>query len=280
MTNDARTSDDIERDIADDRAQISDMLDDLQKKFSVDAIVNDVENMFRGQVGDLGRTVSDTVGRNPAAVVLVGVGLAWLFLGRDRKRSARPTDRRLEPNSRSRRAGLTSTRWDRDLVPTDRSNEGPLPDDCDWYDDGQTSRERRLQGQGNRGRVHVSSGNGDAADGIMETVRSAAAAASETASDSARSLRHATSNLTERLSDGLEDFTEEARSRVLAARRAAHEVRLSSEAAMDRASRGAFNLFEDQPLIVGALAVAFGAAIGSALPHSKIEDDALGASSD
>jgi hypothetical protein len=40
------------------------------------------------------------------------------------------------------------------------------------------------------------------------------------------------------------------------------------------------NLFSDQPLVMGALAIAVGAAIGGLLPHTQIEDDALGATSD
>jgi hypothetical protein len=88
MTNDTRTSDDIERDIVAERAQLSDTINDLKEKFSVDAIFNDIGDMFRGHGGDLGRSLSNTVGRNPAAVVLVGVGLAWLFIGQGRKHSA------------------------------------------------------------------------------------------------------------------------------------------------------------------------------------------------
>jgi hypothetical protein len=39
---------------------------------------------------------------------------------------------------------------------------------------------------------------------------------------------------------------------------------------------GVHNLFEEQPLIVGALGVALGAAIGAALPRTEQEDRLLG----
>ena len=80
MTNDTRTADEIERDIEEERARMSGTINELQKKFSVEAIVSDLGAMFRGQ-GEVARSISQTIGRNPAAVALVGVGLAWLFLG-------------------------------------------------------------------------------------------------------------------------------------------------------------------------------------------------------
>lgn len=41
-------------------------------------------------------------------------------------------------------------------------------------------------------------------------------------------------------------------------------------------SRGIDMILEDQPLIVGALALAIGAALGSALPRTEVEDELLG----
>jgi len=40
------------------------------------------------------------------------------------------------------------------------------------------------------------------------------------------------------------------------------------------------DIFEEQPLIAGALAVALGAALGAALPRSRMEDQYLGETSD
>jgi hypothetical protein len=269
MTSDTRTTDDIERDIEDERAQMSDTIHELQKKFSVDAIVSDIGAMFRGQGGDLGRAVSDTVGRNPAAVVLVGVGLAWLFLGRDRTASAA--------------SGTTSRHTDRNTraaMPR-KPNDGPFrTDEHHWYGEGQMSRAYRPDARSAKDQASRQPGGADGSNGVFGAVRGAAASVGEAASDAAGAAGHAVSDLTARLSDGLGDLSEDARARVLAARRAAHEARQSSQALMDRGTRAASGFFADQPLVVGALAVALGAAIGGALPHSRIEDDTMGDSSD
>lgn len=81
MTNDARSPEEIERDIERERAGLTDTLDDLQNKFSVEEISRQVTDQFREHGGDIGRSVSDAVKRNPVALALTGVGLAWLMLG-------------------------------------------------------------------------------------------------------------------------------------------------------------------------------------------------------
>ena len=273
MTNDTRTSDEIERDITDERAQMANTISDLQKKFSVESIVTDLGGLLRGQGGEFGRSISATVGRNPGAVVLVGVGLAWLFLGQNGK-SAGHKGRRHGLRHRNRHA---SDPWPDD----DPSTEAPSPnDDRFWYGDGRMLHNYRSQDPAPKRWPHIPADAEQAAGGVMDKVRHAAGSMGQAVTEVAGSLGDTASGLTERLSHGLETLSDEARSRVLTARRAAHEARLSSEAVLGRATRAATTLFDDQPLVVGALAVALGAAFGGVLPHSKIEDDSLGNSSD
>ncbi|MBK5926437.1 DUF3618 domain-containing protein [Rhodobaculum claviforme] len=265
MSSDTRTPDDIERDIAVQRAQMTGTIGDLQKKFSVDAIVNDIGTMFRNDGGDLGRSISQTIGRNPAAVALVGVGLAWLFIGEGRKDTT--PDRRSGAGARNRGYSRASS-WD-------GAHAGSNGGDRSWYGAGSMSRADRFPDhptQGNPGE--------DGSNGITDRIQDAAGAASNAVSDAAGTLGDSARRLTDRLSHGTEALSDEARDRVVAARRAAHEARLSAEDAMNRAGRTAVTFFEDQPLVVGALAAAVGAAVAGALPHSRVEDDAMGDSSD
>jgi len=274
MPSDTRSANDIERDIANERAQLSDTFNDLQRKFSVDSIVNDVGTMFRDQGGDIGRSVKDTVARNPAAVALVGVGLAWLVLGKDRTHSTDGAN--LHSNDRRHGRGA-SLGWDELARANDRSfSEG----DRSWYESAQASPDPRFRGQGTGRDPHETSGHGDAPNGIMGRVRSGASATGQAVSGAADSMRQSASDLTDRLSHGLEDLSDEAKARVVSARRAAHDARQSSQDAMHRGTRAASDFYDDQPLVVGALALAVGAAIGAALPPSRVEDDAMGDSSD
>jgi hypothetical protein len=254
-------------------------MNDLQKKFSVDTIMSDLGDMVRGQAGDLGHSISHTVGRNPAAVALVGVGLAWLFLGQDRNRANGASERQSGQGSGRGRGRAAHNQWDDNSMLRDRSDDGSsFDDESRWY--GDTAASRTFRGSESLGGSQKPSSSNDPSHGMMDKVRNAATAAGEAASDAASAVGHAASDITERLSAGLDDLSEEARARVLSARRAAHEARISSQQSMQRGSQAASHFFEEQPLVVGALAVALGAAIGGVLPHSKIEDDTMGDSSD
>ena len=81
MPSDTRTSAEIERDIEQERAGLTDTLEDLQDKFSSERIIREISNQFRDHGGDIGRSVSNAVKENPLALTLTGVGLAWLMFG-------------------------------------------------------------------------------------------------------------------------------------------------------------------------------------------------------
>ncbi|MEB8386738.1 DUF3618 domain-containing protein [Rhodobacteraceae bacterium KMM 6894] len=133
----------------------------------------------------------------------------------------------------------------------------------------------------------AASGVSGAASTAADKARDAAGAVSDAGkslADSAQGVASSASDraaaLRERLAEGTESLSEEARNRVIAARENAIKAR---DAAMSYARDGrerATDLFEEQPLIAGALAVAVGAALGAALPRSRVEDDYLGQQSD
>jgi len=81
MTNDTRSPEEIEREIERERAGLTDTLDDLQDRFSVEHVARQITDQFREHGGDIGRSVSDAVKRNPVALALTSVGLAWLMMG-------------------------------------------------------------------------------------------------------------------------------------------------------------------------------------------------------
>lgn len=290
MTNDTRTADEIERDIEEERARMSGTINELQKKFSVEAIVSDLGAMFRGQ-GEVARSISQTIGRNPAAVALVGVGLAWLFLGQGRASASAGPSHPAGDRSRRHRDVAPGQKWDSrsrsDGAETGLPEHPTIPAHASftaqdgnghWFNEKGASVDRQPRRQGIRSAA--ANGQADDASGIIGSLRDGADAVAGVVSQAAGAVRDTATDLAERLSAGTEGFSDEARARVLAARRAAHEARIASQDALKRGGRAATNLFEDQPLVIGALAIALGAAVGGALPNSRLEDDTLGASSD
>lgn len=173
--------------------------------------------------------------------------------------------------------------WDSGALPQSRP---PMPgssrdNDRFWFrDDTVLKQDRAYRGDGQATQRGTTDGGESDSDGLMDSLRDGAGTVAGAVSDAAGSLRDSVSDLTDRLAHGTEAFSDEARARILSARRAARDARDAAEAAMNRGARAGSNLFEDQPLVVGALAIALGAAIGGILPRTRMEDEALGESSD
>ena len=284
MTSDTRTPDEIERDIADDRAQLSGTINDLQKKFSVEAIVHDVGAMFRNQGGDLSRSIGRTVSQNPAAVALMGAGLAWLLLSKSRNhRGSDSVGYSAGDRQRDTRSDPRAENFYRDAMsPANPSaQDGPYREgERLWFDGAVPGGHRQV------GTRPASAGQGSAPlgqgtlGGMAASIRNGAAEVSAAVSGAADAAVDTAMTLTDRLLHGTEGFSDDAKARVVAARKTAIAASDAMAATLKRGSQTASNLFEDQPLVVGALAIALGAAIGGALPHSRIEDDSLGATRD
>lgn len=83
-----------------------------------------------------------------------------------------------------------------------------------------------------------------------------------------------------RLSAGTENLSEDARGRVVAARERAYRASVSANRQARRGAATAQDFYYDQPLVMGALALAVGTAIGGSLPRSEMEDAAFGQQSD
>lgn len=82
MSSEHRTIREIEHDLAAHRADLARGLDTLQRKLSVDGVVESVKNIAAQNAGDLTGAASKAVRSNPLAVTLIGIGLLWLVSGK------------------------------------------------------------------------------------------------------------------------------------------------------------------------------------------------------
>jgi hypothetical protein len=83
-----------------------------------------------------------------------------------------------------------------------------------------------------------------------------------------------------RIDQGLDDLPEEARLRVRRAREAAMNARAEVEAKTRMAADAARGTARENPLLIGALAFAAGAALAAALPRTSVENRTIGAQRD
>jgi hypothetical protein len=74
----------IERQITEIRAQISDTLDAVQQKLSPGQMLDQALNYAREEGGEFASNFGRSLRDNPLPVALVTIGLAWLMVGQRR----------------------------------------------------------------------------------------------------------------------------------------------------------------------------------------------------
>jgi len=251
----------IEREVRQERAHVERTLDELQERLSPGQLVDQAVTYLRGSGGaDFMRNLGETVKQNPMPLALVGVGLAWMMLADRRDRYARPSY------------------WDEgDDVPY-----GAELYEDDLYEDGLHGAGTTAYGAGT-----TTYGAGTAASGEDESGESwseRAKATAEGAKERAAELGERARGLAEDATAGVGRLSASARERLARARelaaRGAGDSRARASRYGRRARQGFLHTLDEHPLVLGAIGLALGAALGSALPPSESEDRLMGQTRD
>ncbi|WP_309082950.1 DUF3618 domain-containing protein [Chelativorans sp.] len=207
------------------RARMTETAETLQHKLSPGQLIDELGNYFKNSDGSVAlENLKTQVRDNPLPLALVGVGLAWLFMGGGPKAGT------LAEQMRGSTASSGSEPWSAD-PDLQGSGLGMTPGELTGGDEGGDS----VFGRG-------ASALSDAGSSVSSTFRSAA--------EGARSAGH----------------------RMGAAGHGAASRLASGGSQAQRMFR---DTLEQEPLIIGALGVAVGAAIGAMLPRTRIEEDTL-----
>ena len=297
MTNDSRTPTEIEREIEEQRSDLTSNLEDLQDKFSIDTVVRQIGDQFREHGGDMGRSISEQVKANPIPLALTGIGLAWMMFGSAPKSSGDnifrddglSSDKRDFKHSRPDQ----SRRYAQPSSFSSQLNDGPSWSQDDEWDDGYSTADRLSDGFASakdkaakgadavKDRASsVASSVSDGASTAGSKVSDAAASTRASLSSGAQSVKGGLSTAGNRISEGTEALTEEGRKRVIAARQKAVQLRRQTARSMNEGADMVADFYDRQPLVAGALAIAVGAALGGAMPRTKTEDNLMGSQSD
>ncbi|GAB5468477.1 MAG: hypothetical protein Kilf2KO_15070 [Rhodospirillales bacterium] len=242
MTDERQSTAAIEREVEAERDRLADTAEALQQKLSIGSLVDEVIGASGRHGATFGRKLGRTVRDNPVPVTLLGLGLVWLM-------ASGPDGEEDEDRQRShdRRDGDGTTRpyaWP-------EPEASPLIDTApgDDADPGAGSKP----------------GVGKRVAAASERAKAAGSAAAEGARRTREAAEGAAHDAGERLHDLGDKVSDLGRDAKAGGLRAA------------RRARGGFDrLLEDQPLVVGALALAVGAAIGGAVPNSRAENRLMG----
>ena len=198
----------LEREIDQTRAQMSQTLGALERKFSPGEFLDQTLTYVQQHGGGLASNLSDAIRENPMPALLTAAGLAWMVVASNRPKTslkARTVDYEYDPPAQT----YQQTDWNL------KENEpGVL-----------AQAGQRLRSGAETTREKLTSSKEAVASGLSKTAQTAQAQAT-------------------------------------------------------RAREGFNSLLEEQPLILGALGIALGAAFGAALPRTEQEDRVLGGARD
>lgn len=283
---DVKTSADIERDVEASRARLETTLGDIRERMTAGQIVDEVFAYARTSGGgeivqNLGRSIRE----NPLPLLLVGAGVGWMMLGGG--------------GAPARRGGYDGEdyaqgRWSG----WENGHRGPPPQPGAW--DGAQARGDgafRPAPAGNDGPGlvgRVAAGVGDAASRAAGAAGDAASAIGDAASavgDAASAAYHGVVDAAHGIGAAADGVAGAAgRAGAYADRMAGGVAHGAADLAggmrdeadhLGRLARDGWRtLAQEQPLVLAAIGVALGAAVGAVLPSTGIENRAMGARAD
>ena len=264
-----RSAAQIEREVEQTRARLTGTVQELKERVSPAQMADQALAWLRdsgGQqfLGNLGTTIRD----NPVPILLIGAGVGWLALS---NRSGTPRMRRDAPEWRAGSLG------GEDYADAYAGESYPAQAYAPRQGNGGPSLTARVgdTASGLRDQAgEFANRAGEAAGDIRDKASELAGRASQAAGDAWNSARDAVQSVAGGAASGTMQRAGEAWNAAADAtagvgRRVDHYVR-------EKGVGSVTGMAESQPLLLGALGLAIGAAIGALLPSSEPEDRLMG----
>lgn len=249
-----RTPEQVERELEETRSEISRTIAAIQHKVSPGQLANDAYGYLRDSgSGDFARNLGTAAKNNPVPVMLVGLGLAWLMMGRG------------TPGYLEQRGGAS------DHAPRGESGTS-FGAALDTAGDYATSTKHTVSDGASRVRRGLF-GFGRRAAAATGNARQAVGDRAAGASDRVREMSEDVRSLASEWSEGASGLADTARDQI---HRAGESVQQQAMQMRGNTSQ----MFHDQPLIAGALGIAVGAVLGALLPLSRRENELMGETRD
>lgn len=237
-----QTTASLERDAERARADIADTAESLKGKMSPGQLMDEVvDYLKKGEVNQMVANLKHQVRDNPLALALVGGGLAWLMMGQ-----ATHTTGSRTPASRSNGAATAS----------------PLATN------GSVSSAAARHASPYSARADHSSAS-KAASGVGASIGEGVSSMKESASSAAGKVSGAAGSAADAATRAMHDMTDSASEHLADASHAGAEMG-------ERLKTSFLDALDREPLVIGSLGVAVGAAIGAMMPVTRTERENLG----
>lgn len=262
-----RSSEEVERDVEMTRNRLDQTVGALKDKMTPGQIVEELTGALKGGGSEMVSNLGGQVRRNPMAAVLIGAGVAMMMTHKDGGKSDRKSERkrlrRESADHEHRTEGYDAGSGYGSASGTDsgyaRSEGAYGRPDSDYVDyEGGSDQDSRRRGLAGKARGAVAGGV-SAAAGLA---RSATGKVASGAAGAARSTGG-------RVASGASGVARSTGRRVSSlASTAGERARYYEQRLEDRFS----DTLEEEPLIIGALGLVVGLAVGAALPTTEAED--------
>lgn len=260
------SSAELEREVEAQRAQVESTIGEIKERLSPGQLVDELLSYTKHGGGHFAANLGQTVTANPVPAALLGISLAWLMAG--------PKAPAGSGNAHGSYHGPRGEPGYRAVRGRSLQRVGHAPDEASglWYSeftDDAGAKYRARSDKAGRRMGHFMDETGKAFGGFFDET-----------GQRIEEFRDDAGNLIDEAMGWANHAWEDATS--AASRQfgglAQNAQRLGGDAS--RMTRDALHVLEDQPLVMGALAFAAGAALGATLPHTKQEDEILGDVSD
>lgn len=255
-----RSAAEIERDVERTRARLTGTVEELKDRVSPGQLAEQAMDWMRGSggkqfVNNLGTTLRD----NPMPVLLVAAGIGWMALSSGRERTPRGWSDDDETRYRGVYAGSDNT-------------GGAYA--------GESYPPETYAGQSDSKGPSLGERAGEAAEGLRDKASDLANRVTGTAGDAAQRAAGAARSLADGAAAGGRQVAQRAGEAWHGATDRAADLGDRAYRYGADARRSVAQTLESQPLLLGAIGFAVGAALGALVPHSAAEDRLMGESRD
>ncbi len=271
MNNNGKDSAQLEREVEAQRQQIENRIGEIRERLSPGQLVDELLSYTKNGGQQFASNLGSTVASNPLPVALMGIGLAWLISGQGPKFGGH-----------TEHSHTTTDDYDYEFDYEDypyatvsgglRRVSHAADPTGKWYSEFEDSTGNRYKAESNehgRRLGHFMDRTGRKIGGFIDEaghrVRDFQDEAGNRLGDAMGWTSHRWRDMRHGVGQALGQVGQQAQ-----------QLGSTAQAQVERTNRMAMDMFQDQPLVGGALAFAIGAALGAALPHTEQEDKVAG----
>ena len=284
MTYDNKSAAELEREVAEQRSRVESRIGEIKDRLSPGQLLDEALSYTKHGGAHFASNLGSQISANPLPAALVGVGLAWLISSTasgngHAHHSAPQTDHTYDEDGYYPYARVSNGGLKRVSHKADETGQ--------WWSEFETSTGERYKAKSNHlgeRAGHFADETGKMFSGFIDDTGNRIHDFQDEAGNALSQARgwadHSWRSVQRNLGNGLAGVGSAARDAMHNVRSGTRYVGGSVQQQSDMLSRQIVNLFDQQPLVAGALAFAVGAAVGAALPHTAQEDELIGAEAD